>query len=254
MATPATVEQNKFIFPLDLAGKIGNKSDSSISHPYMKLKFYDWKAQAVQSNNAQVRRRITNEFFLALPEQTIMENINHNWNSTFDWTQATDSAIAAVAGWALGGIASKSTIGAAGLDYLSATRGQGLNDYRAESYGNLGFRRFDYNFKFVPRNEAEAEEIFKIIQKIKDITTPDYKGGGAFFEFPQVCTVVVHGGDRKILYRSMMCGVDALSVNYSPTGYMRVFKDGYPLAVVLTLGIKELQKVSRAVLRGEPPE
>ncbi len=237
-----------FVFPSDMEGDDYFSGANNTNQPHVKLTFYQWSTQNKENNVTIFNGQITNEFFLAIPETTIMKNFAHKWDTTFDWTKSGKSVVSGLGKMFKDWAASHVKAVEMGVDFLSASTGQMRNDFIAESYGGLDLRRFEFLFNLIPLNQKDAVAIKNIITALEDITVPDYEQ--IVVKFPDVCDIQVFAGNDKLLFKTMLSGVEQLSCNYSPAGFMKVFEDGEPTQVQITLTIKELRRVTKKSLRG----
>ncbi len=235
------IPDSRFIFPLELDGN-SSFGASNFTHPFIKINFYKWSAQQVESQKPLFGKENIAQFFFAIPEQTITETFNHNWEDNIDIFKGgqalTTSVLSRLAGWVTGDSEALNAIGNV------ATRGEGykINDFVMQTYNNIDFRKFDFMFNLVPKSKEEADIIFKIIKKLKYLTTPEL---GVKLIFPNICDASIYGGNGKILFQTLLSGVDQLSINYSPEGFMRTFADGNPTQVQIAISMKELRRFSK---------
>lgn len=57
------------------------------------------------------------------------------------------------------------------------TRGKVFNPFTEQIFKNMSFRTHNFNFKFFVRNSAEAQEVYYILQYIKEGAVPSISGG-----------------------------------------------------------------------------
>ena len=264
----------KFVFPSSLEGRISNltnNNDPGISHPYVKITFYNWVSQhqnvikdisgvvtpeleeTFESRIFEAPQTISN-IFLAIPESSLIENFSHQWTDTLDWSIGIINLIKKA-----GHLAVQAAIRSRALSTIApllqrsaelgfAAFGYKINDLQAMSYQNLNLRSFQYIFNLIPKNDSEAETIIKMIRHIKKITTPSYKD--TWVKYPAICDVSVYGGHGRMLYKTMLSGVQKFDINYAPAGYMRTFKDGSPAQYTISLDIQELRRVDQDMIDG----
>lgn len=236
------IPETRFVFPLELDGN-SSFGPANITHPFVKINFYNWFSQQIESQSPSLQKETIAQFFFSIPEQTISESFNHGWDSNIDVYRGYQAAGAGALSGLWNTISKDSNL--AKLVGSVATNGGGIkiNDFVAMSYDNVDFRIFDYLFNLIPKSKEEAELIFKIIKKLKYITSPEIVG--TYLLFPAVCDVEVYGGNGVKLFGTLLSGVQNLSINYSPEGFMRTFTDGKPIQVQINLTIKELRRFTK---------
>lgn len=108
---------------------------------------------------------------------------------------------------------------------------------------------FSFGFDIVPRGEKEAEEVKKIIRKLKYHSSAK-KGGssgaaGLFVMAPEVFKIEYMNGAKPHPYlnKFKICALEGMSVNYTPNGNYATYYDGTPVNMKLTLAFKELSPI-----------
>lgn len=144
-------------------------------------------------------------------------------------------------------------------DIFGAISGAILNPNTELLFAGVDMRNFQLNFKLVPRNQSEADDINSIIQTFKRAMLPtrdtsgtdiignlnkDSKGAQiGFIGVPKLCAVsFMHGaGEHKKLPKYKMCAITSVDVNYTPDGQYATYKDsqGQPVAITLTVNFQE---------------
>lgn len=120
--------------------------------------------------------------------------------------------------------------------------GKVLNPYREQIFKGVGMREFTFQWKLVPRNEAEQLRIHNIIKALRYFSLPDYSGQSAFesegqgalvnetafnelsdrwLTVPKIFNLAwEHSGDKPIqsLPKIKPCVLKNVSVNFTPDG------------------------------------
>ena len=120
------------------------------------------------------------------------------------------------------------------------------------AFKNVNRRNFTYNFKMIPKNEKEAEEIRKIIYAFKFNMLPEMSTGrkGVTMTFPNTFDIEYKflQRDNDYLHRVSTCVLENMTVTYggdrfrtfAPTG------DGAPVVeTTVNLAFKELELITR---------
>lgn len=258
-----------FIFPASLAGRGMSKSSSgpNIDHPFVKITFYTWMSQLREASEEfstlseqanvgleipKLSEKIIGNIYLAIPEASIVENFSHDWTDALDWSIGSKALMTMGLGAALQSALQSKTIATlapflqnAGETAFAAF-GYRLNDLHALSYKGLSLRSFQYIFNLIPKNAEESQLLKRMIDYIKDVTTPDYSG--VVVSYPAICDVSVFAGNGNLLYRTMLSGVKQFDINYAPQTYMKTFKDGTPTQVTISLNIQELRRLDKRMI------
>jgi hypothetical protein len=237
------IPETRFVFPLELDGN-SSFGPANITHPFVKINFYNWVAQQIESQSPSLQKETIAQFFFSIPEQTIIESFSHGWDAnSIDVNRGIQAGFTSLMASGWNALTKKSDM--AQLLGTAVTKGGGwkLNDFVSMSYDNIDFRIFDYLFNLIPKSKEEAELVFKIIKKLKYLTSPLLSG--TILSFPSICDVEVYGGNGVKLFGTLLSGVQNLSINYSPEGFMRTFTDGKPVQVQINLNIKELRRFTK---------
>lgn len=114
------------------------------------------------------------------------------------------------------------------------------NSHMEVMFQGMAFRQFQFEFKFFPRNKAEADSIRGIIKHFKFHMHPEYKGSKDWFLPPSQFKIGVQGGNGIYGGFKEAALVD-MSVNFTGAGVQAQFEDGNPAEIDLSLTFKELK-------------
>lgn len=122
-------------------------------------------------------------------------------------------------------------------------------------------RQFSYSFKMIPRSQAEAREIIRIVQFFRIAAYPELGGGGgdtsgtgtlemATFKFPDIfeITYLNKGVENENMIAVMNSYLTAVTVTYN-TSSPTFHKDGMPAEVDLQLTFQESKALNRALIK-----
>ncbi len=156
------------------------------------------------------------------------------------------------------------------LALLGLTGGKVVNPMLELIYSSPQFRTFQYDFFFYPRSEREAEEVQKLIERLRFHQAPElgltdsgtldglltppsefeikfYYGGSQNPNIPQVGT----------------CVLESIDLNYAPNGFSAyevpgenkpsLGKTGMPVAIQMTLQFKETTYLTKEDYRQDLP-
>jgi len=143
-------------------------------------------------------------------------------------------------------------------DIFGGISGAILNPNTELLFSGHDMRNFQLNFKLVPRNSAEAEQINEICKIFKMCTLPSRNPGevfaasnqgitAGFIGVPNLVKVSFMSGpdEHKVLPRYKMCAITQVDVNYTPDGAYATYTGdiSQPVAIELSLNFQETKLV-----------
>lgn len=155
---------------------------------------------------------------------------------------------------AAGALAEKSGAFGQGItDVLLFSAGYAQNPQVELLFKTIQNREFLFDFKFVPRNKREAEEIIKIIQAFRFFAAPEIPktGNGRYFVPPSEFDIVFMVGSYRNpnLPQVSTCVLQGIDVNYGSAGQWTAFKDGMPVEIALQLRFKEVEIMHKELIK-----
>lgn len=117
-------------------------------------------------------------------------------------------------------------------------------------YKGTKFRSFDFRFEFLPRSQEEADQVFKIIRKLKYHAAPEYRSGqGRFLIPPSFFDLYIKYGDQpneRIPLDISTCVLTGIDVDISNgTDQYASFVDGSPVQMAMQLRFTELEIMTK---------
>lgn len=148
-------------------------------------------------------------------------------------------------------------------DVFGGTQGVILNPNVELLFGGIDLRNFTLNYKLVPRNKPEADNVKQIVKIFKKAMLPSFSSdtsleafgasieiGGRnisnnFIKVPSVCKVsfMRGGGLNKDVSQYKMCAITQVDVNYTPDGTYATLEGGEMVAIGLTLSFQETKLI-----------
>ena len=137
-----------------------------------------------------------------------------------------------------------------------------INPHAEVIFQGIGFRTFNFQFKFMPQSEAEADNVYNIIQAFKFYAAPEVilGAGSRFFIYPGEFDMqfIANGQENAALPKISTCALTNIDVTYSAAGQWAAFRAGnnhpdraHPLFVHLSLSFTELEICTKQrVLQG----
>jgi hypothetical protein len=140
-------------------------------------------------------------------------------------------------------------VGASGL--LSRAGGAIVNPNLTLLFNNPELRKFNFTFRFFPREDAEATVVRKIIRTFKQTMAVRKEASKFFLLAPNLYKISFHTGgsspasEHKALGRSKVCALLGCSVNYLPDGSYMTFDDSSRTmtSYEMTLSFNEVEPV-----------
>lgn len=122
------------------------------------------------------------------------------------------------------------------------TTGRAINPQLEMLYNSPKLRTFTFDFRLVPRNYAEAQEIYGIISTLKYYAAPEIPKGstGRYFIPPSRFEIEFYHNNElnSNLFKTKQCVLESVTVDYAPNGYASHY-DGQPVETRLSLIFRE---------------
>ena len=159
--------------------------------------------------------------------------------------------------------AAKKLGGAAGEAGLAAALGVVKNPMLEMIYRSPNFRTFQFDFMFYPRDEREALEVQRIVERFRfhqapELAAPGLKTGGAGFLVPpsEFDIKFYYGGRQNPnIPQVATCILTTIDLNYAPNGWSAyeipgennpaLGRTGMPVAMQMTLQFQEVTYLTK---------
>ena len=131
--------------------------------------------------------------------------------------------------------------------------GEVITDRMELAFKNVNRRNFTYNFKMLPKNAREADEIRNIINMFKVNMLPEMKKGRQLstMNFPNTFDIryMYNGKDNDYIHRVSTCVLENMTVTYGGDRFKTFTphnSEGAPVVeTVINLSFKELELITR---------
>jgi len=166
--------------------------------------------------------------------------------------KAAETLIKAVVGKTAGGAA------------FTATLGKVNNPMLELIYTSPNFREFDFAFTFYPRDEREALEVQRIIERLRFHQAPELADFSLYLIPPSEFDIKFYyaGAENpNIPPIAESCVLEKMQVNYAPNGFSAyevpgenkpaLGRTGMPVAIQLTLQFKETTFLTKADFKND---
>lgn len=143
-------------------------------------------------------------------------------------------------------------------DYLGVSAGplQGITGLSINPgvqvlYRNTALRSFQFQFFMAPASPAESASMESIIQNLRYWAAP--RADGVMFQTPAEFQIRFFnkGQENTHLPRIRRCVLNRIDTDYTPmTGEWSTFRNGQPLAVLLSLNFQEMEIIHKDFIAG----
>lgn len=133
---------------------------------------------------------------------------------------------------------------------IDVATGTAINPHVALKFDGVDLKQHTFTWQLSPRNEAESEELKKIINFIKSRILPEYSVNGEspisrlMYKYPSLVDVYFTGLNQDYFYHFKTSMVNTFNVDYTPNG-VAVQRGGKPSFINMTMTITEAQVHTR---------
>ena len=162
-----------------------------------------------------------------------------------------------------GAIAEALGSGQTGQAILAAT-GRVQNPMLEMIYKSPNFRTFQFDFTFYPRDEREALEVQRILERLRFHQAPELlKNAGGFLVPPSEFDIKFYnsGKENPNIPQIATCVLVSLDINYAPNGWAAyetpgenepyLGRTGMPVSIQATLQFQEMTYLTKADFRDD---
>lgn len=133
----------------------------------------------------------------------------------------------------------------ASLDLASA---KVANPYKEQLFSNMEFRQFAFNYKFTPRNDAEYQQVRRIIDLFKYHMHPEVSPSKLFLEYPSEFNIEYYykGELNDHLSKISSCALTDVKVTYGNQDAFTTVQGqkGVPAEINMQLAFTELETLT----------
>ena len=106
-------------------------------------------------------------------------------------------------------------------------------------------RAFKFQFKMMPRNRDESDQVKRIIRTFKKNMAPKTNRSNLFLNTPNIFELRYRQGEseHKFLHKFKQCVLQDIAINYTGEGNYATYDDGTPISMVMDLTFKELEPI-----------
>lgn len=169
-----------------------------------------------------------------------------SYADTLDKSQQNQEALLAAARAMMKGPAKFLTGGGAGA-MIEATTKQTLNPYREVLFKQIDFRRFSFDYRFLPKSQAETDMVQKIIKTFRYHMHPERSSGGMYYIHPSEFNIQYFFKKQENTYINKIstCVLVDMDVQYGPSEGFSTFGNGAPTEISMRLMFQELETLTK---------
>jgi len=168
-------------------------------------------------------------------------------------TAAAISGVAAItaAGAAASGVLGAGVAAAVGgvpqiIDGVFSQAGVAPNSHLSVLFDGVGFRNFTFQYRFIPKNASEAQELKLIIQELQRAMYPSLPSDNKFlFHYPDEFLIDFASAIDSNLFKMKRTVMTNMNVNYNGDGVPRFFEDGKPVVIDMSMTFREVEIVTK---------
>lgn len=122
------------------------------------------------------------------------------------------------------------------------------NPFREVLFKSVGFRKFQFVYRFMPKSANESKNVKDIIETFKFHMHPEMVASGLYYIYPSEFDIVYYfkGEENKWLNKISTCALTDMTVDYGgSSGQYSTFADGAATEINLTLTFNELETLTK---------
>lgn len=239
-----------FKYPLDL-GQMDGELHSFINYRAVT------KKEVVHTDTQQATQAV-DQRAIANVSLYVPENVSLNQTANYEMTSGIgaimakgDASVGELVGMGIETItreASNMLLNNLGEARAQFQKGVASNASRYQLFNGIEFRQFQFQYKFVAKNEKESQEIEKITKVFRKHMLPDFaEGKVGFYTIPDIFEIEYilssANGSLTTLHKFKPCALTSCEISYGGDGSFGLFFDGKPTNVSMNLTFLELEQV-----------
>lgn len=142
--------------------------------------------------------------------------------------------------------------GGSPADLVSLASKAKTNPFREVLFEGVDYRKFNFKYKFMPKNKNESEKVRGIISLFKEHMHPELAGDGFFYIYPSEFEIEYkfNGEENGYFNRIANCVLTDMTVDYGGDQFAS-FNNGAPSEINLTLSFRELELLTKDTIKAE---
>jgi hypothetical protein len=153
-----------------------------------------------------------------------------------------------------GGMEATGLVGEGFKDVALFSAGLAQNPQFEIVYKQTPNRDFQFDFKFVPKNAEEAQQILGILQTFRFHAAPEIeKSSGTIGRYlipPSEFDIqfLYKGQENTNIPKISTCVLENIDINYTSSGTWTTFDDGLPVEIYMQLNFKEVEMITKDLI------
>lgn len=137
-----------------------------------------------------------------------------------------------------------------GAQIASLKTGVAINPNMENAFTGVDFRKLNFNFELIPKNENQALEMQKIVHLLKYWSHPEaiQSVNGKLLKFPFYWKIYYNdgqGGTTGVSFKTKVCYCESIQIEYGNNNGYILMKDNSPACVKISLSFTENAYVTR---------
>jgi hypothetical protein len=169
--------------------------------------------------------------------------------------------ISGIAGTVLGAVLGNNTIQTG----IESTLGVKTNPFKEQTFQGVGFRPFDFTFRFIARDQTDVKTIQNILSAFRSYSKPTFKEGsqGSIFKYPHEFRIEFLTFDdndsvenyitNPYLPEIKFCICQTVNTNFTAAGW-RSFEGGAPTDITVQMTFQETEIITGEDVFGNTTE
>lgn len=140
-------------------------------------------------------------------------------------------------------------------DIVGASAKVALNPFKEVLFEAIDFRAFSFKYKFMPKTEKEAKDVFDIIERFKFHMHPELSANKLFFVYPSEFQITYYYNNTEnnkdrggYFHKFKRCALETMDVTYGGEQFS-TFKDGKPTEINMTLTFRETEILTKQQIK-----
>lgn len=125
--------------------------------------------------------------------------------------------------------------------------GKSINPFKTALFQDVSLRRFSFNYKFMPKNKREADNVQQIINLFKFHMHPEFSTDKVFLIHPSEFNIAYYykGNENNKLHKISTCVLTNMHVDYGNGDQMSSFVDGSSVEINIKLDFMETEVMTK---------
>lgn len=129
--------------------------------------------------------------------------------------------------------------------------GKSINPFKSALFQDVSLRKFSFNYKFMPKNKFEADQVQQIINLFKLHMHPEFSTDKVFLIHPSEFNIAYYykGNENNKLHKISTCVLTNMHVDYGTGDQMSTFVDGSSVEINMKLDFMETEVMTKERIR-----